>query len=103
MTEQAVLILALIDSLLVLQLDVLDDWLWISARLCCSVQDPAVRHACIHRLWEVLSNGEMDVDQAALCVNWWHTEGGRELVLHGEKTTNAIPLIDNGGDALSKL
>lgn len=27
----------------------------------------------------------MDVERAYLCVTWWSTRGGRELVLFGEK------------------
>ncbi|KAL8766232.1 MAG: hypothetical protein Q9209_006920 [Squamulea sp. 1 TL-2023] len=85
MSEHAVLVLALIDSLPFLQLDALEDWLPIAARLCLSIQDPALKHVCNDRLWELLSEGEMSSDRAALCVNWWNTGGGRETVLCGEE------------------
>ena len=42
-----------------------------------------MRAVCVERLWEALSNGEMDVDRAHYCVTWWSTQGGRELVLFG--------------------
>ena len=31
----------------------------------------------------MLSGGEMDVRRAEVCVAWWTTEGGREMVVHG--------------------
>ncbi len=42
---------------------------------------------CLQRFWEVLSSGEMDVDRAQVCVAWWTTRGGRELLLFGEDLT----------------
>ncbi|KAL8676580.1 MAG: hypothetical protein Q9186_006917, partial [Xanthomendoza sp. 1 TL-2023] len=88
LSEQAVLAFALIDSLPSLQLDGLHDWLTVVAQSCQLIQESSLRHACNYRLWEVLSNGDMDVDRAAFCVNWWNTEGGREMVLCGEENAN---------------
>ena len=42
-----------------------------------------MRKACQERLWDALSSGEMDVERANLCVTWWSTRGGREMVLFG--------------------
>ncbi|KAL8785312.1 MAG: hypothetical protein Q9213_003457 [Squamulea squamosa] len=100
MAEQAVLVLALIDSLPFLHLDALEDWLPIVARLCLSIQDPALQHECNHRLWDSLSKGEMDLDRAALCVKWWNTGRGREMVLYGEEEGS---MINSGRDKASRL
>ncbi|KAL8811026.1 MAG: hypothetical protein Q9200_002115 [Gallowayella weberi] len=90
LSEQAVLALALIDALPCLQLDRLQEWLTVVAQSCHLIQDPALRDTCHYRLWEVLSNGDMDVDRAAFCVNWWNTQGGREMVLYGEENGKGI-------------
>ena len=84
LSEQAVFELALIDSLPLLPLDQLQDWLRLSAESLSFVQDPSQRQICRQRYWEVLSNGEMDVDRASLCVAWWGVGGGREAVTQGE-------------------
>lgn len=44
-----------------------------------------MRTICVERFWEILSNGEMDVERAHCCVTWWSTKGGRELVLFGSE------------------
>ncbi|KAL8738552.1 MAG: hypothetical protein Q9181_000659 [Wetmoreana brouardii] len=93
MSEQAVLLLALIDSLPFLQLDALEDWLWIVARSIHLVRDIAMRHACKQRFWEILSNGDMDVDRAAYCSTWWSTRGGRPMMLYGKDIDNFEPLM----------
>ncbi|KAJ5591635.1 uncharacterized protein N7459_002004 [Penicillium hispanicum] len=85
-SAQAVLILALIDSLSFLRVDDLKEWLPLTAQLINSIPDRTMRHLCVDRFWEILSNGEMDVDRAHCCVNWWSTRGGRELVLFGAES-----------------
>ena len=40
---------------------------------------------CRERFWAVLSGGEMDVGRAEVCVAWWTTGGGQEMVVHGSK------------------
>jgi len=102
LSEQAVLTLTLIDGLPFLQLKVLDEWLPLTADLIHIVRDPEMRRACQERFWEVLSAGELDVDRAALCVAWWGTRGGREMVLFGRERTDGGPYM-SGGFAESKL
>ena len=80
LSEQSTLLLALVDSLPWLPLEQLQDWLPVVAESLSLVQDPTQLQICRQRFWEVLSNGEMDVDRAALCVTWWSTKGGREMV-----------------------
>jgi hypothetical protein len=89
LSEQAVLTLALLDSLAFLRVDDLKEWLPLSAQLINAISDRNMRHICIDRLWEALAGGEMDVDRAHCCVTWWSTEGGRELVLFGAETADA--------------
>lgn len=87
LTEQAALILTLIDSLPYLTLTFLEEWLNITASSIHNfVADEAMKQVCKERFWEILSNGEMDMDggeRAALCVTWWTTKGGRETVVEG--------------------
>ncbi|KAJ5088050.1 Pentaxin [Penicillium angulare] len=90
LSAQAVLTLALVDSLSFLRVDDLEDWLPLTAQTINAIADPNMRHACIDRFWEALSSGEMDVDRAHCSVNWWSTRGGRELLLFGAEPTPAI-------------
>lgn len=84
LSERSVLLLAILDSLSFLPVSLLQEWLFITADLLYKVNDPSQRRGCQQRFWEILSNGEMDVERAAACVYWWSSRGGRELVLHGE-------------------
>lgn len=90
LSEQSVLVLTLVDALPLLPIDQLEDWLPIVAKSLDFVNDASQLEKCRQRFWDVLSNGEMDVDRAALCVAWWGTRGGRDLVLYG------IPKEDKG-------
>jgi hypothetical protein len=94
-SEQAALILALIDSLCFLRVEDLEEWLPLTANLIHTIRTPEMREMCIERFWEALSSGEMDVDRAHYCVTWWSTRGGRELVLFG----NTAPGADSGSHA----
>ncbi|KAJ5310624.1 Polyadenylation factor subunit 2 [Penicillium atrosanguineum] len=97
LSAQAVLTLALIDSLSFLRVDDLKEWLPLTAELINAIPDPAMRQACVDRFWEALSGGEMDVDRAHCCVAWWSTRGGRELLLFGaQPAPGAVPDDDNG-------
>jgi hypothetical protein len=89
LSEQAVLILALLDSLSFLRVEDLEEWLPLAAQLINQVADRGMRHVCVDRFWEALSSGEMDVDRAHCCVTWWSTRGGRELVLFGAESASA--------------
>ncbi|CAL8580821.1 hypothetical protein XPA_006538 [Xanthoria parietina] len=95
LSEQAALVLALIHSLPCLQLEALEDWLPAIPRLCYRVQDPVLRHVCYSGFWDVLSDGEMDLDRAVLCANWWNTGGGREMVLSGGEKVISGSMIKN--------
>lgn len=81
LSEQSVLILALIDSLPFLPGHELVDWLPTITQSLHLVPDHWIRSFCKDRLWEVLTSGEMDADRAAICAAWWSTKGGRALVL----------------------
>lgn len=94
LSVQAVLTLALIDSLSFLRVDDLKEWLPLIGELINAVPDRTMRVACIDRFWEAISGGEMDVDRAHCCVAWWSTHGGRELVLCGGENSG-----DDGADA----
>ncbi|KAL1955092.1 hypothetical protein VTO42DRAFT_9026 [Malbranchea cinnamomea] len=85
LSEQAVLTLTIIDCLCFLRIDVLDEWLPITAKLINMISDKAMRKVCVERFWDALSSGEMDVERANFCVMWWSTRGGREMVLFGEE------------------
>ena len=84
LSEQSVYIMSMIDALPLLPVDALEEWLPIVADTLKEVPDENMLHHCRQRFWEILSNGEMDVSQAARCVDWWSTKGGREKVLYGE-------------------
>ena len=83
LSEKAVLMLAIVDSLPFLPASILREWLNISADLLCKIESRAQRAICQQRFWDTLSNGDMDVDRAANCVGWWNNNGGRELVTLG--------------------
>jgi hypothetical protein len=85
LSEQAVLVMTIIDSLCFLNLPVLEEWLPLTAELVAQILDSAMRQRCQERFWESLSSGEMDVERAAVSVAWWTTRGGREMVLFGEE------------------
>ena len=83
LSEQAVLVLTIIDTLPQLQLDLLNEWLPLAAELVNSIDDSSMREHCKEHFWHILVGGEMDPDRSGLCHAWWSTEGGRELLLFG--------------------
>lgn len=83
LSEQAVLLLTLLDALPHLPLGVLEEWLPLAADLLNAVPDRGMREHCRARFWEVLESGEMDVERSAVCVWWWGSRGGRDRVLFG--------------------
>jgi hypothetical protein len=83
-SERTSLVLAMIDSLSLLPVVTLEEWLPILSDLVHLSADPAQLSTCQTRFWEVLSSGEMDVERAALCVAWWTSRGGRESLLYNE-------------------
>ncbi|KIW10835.1 hypothetical protein PV08_10134 [Exophiala spinifera] len=85
LSEKAILLLAIIDCLSSLPVQLLEEWLPLTAELLHKVKNPSQKQQCQHRLWAALSDGEMDVDRAVTCVAWWTSRGGREHVLLGEQ------------------
>ncbi|KAL2399704.1 hypothetical protein ABEF95_001033 [Exophiala dermatitidis] len=84
LSEKAVFLLSIIDCLSFLPVALLEEWLPLTAELLHKIESPAQKQQCLQRFWDTLSNGEMDVERAALCVAWWTSRGGREHVLFGE-------------------
>jgi hypothetical protein len=83
LSEQAVLVLTLLDALPFLPLGLLAEWLPLAADLIHVVPDPGMKEICKKRFWEILVSGEMDPERSEICVAWWETRGGREVVLYG--------------------
>ncbi|KAF1809178.1 hypothetical protein P152DRAFT_484911 [Eremomyces bilateralis CBS 781.70] len=82
-SEQAVYVLTMIDSLPYLSLDILEEWLDIAARLVNVLNADGMRVTCRERFWDVLMNGELDPDRSQISVVWWTTKGGADVLLHG--------------------
>ena len=93
LSEQSALALTLIDALPFLPLDQLEGWLPLVADALKSVSDPVQLQICRQRFWEVFSNGEMDVARASMCLTWWGTRGGREIVMNGAPTHEEGPVM----------
>jgi hypothetical protein len=70
LSEQAVVILTITDTLVQLPLDLLDEWLPLCAELVNSVADVAIRQRCKDHFWHILVGGEMDPDRSAICHDW---------------------------------
>jgi hypothetical protein len=96
LSEQAALLLTLLDALPNVTLPVLEDWLPLAADLLNAVQDRGMREHCKKRFWEVLESGEMDVERSSVCVGWWGTRGGRERVLFGDQGPDNGPFMSGG-------
>lgn len=94
LSEQAVLLLTLLDALPNLPLGILEDWLSLAADLLNVVQDRSMKEHCKARFWEVLESGEMDIERSAVCVGWWSTRGGRDRVLFGN--SDPVPFMSGG-------
>ena len=90
LSEQAALILAIIDSLPSLSLPNLEEWLYLAAEALNAIQGDLMRGECKKRFWEVLSNGEMDMVRSEFCVHWWHDRGGKRFVTRGIVPTTAV-------------
>lgn len=87
-SEKAVLVTSMIENLNFLPAQLLPEWLVIAAEQVHKLKDPLQRDECQRRFWEVLSSGEMDVERAAICVAWWTSRGGREIVLYGDEMSD---------------
>ncbi|KAI0969192.1 hypothetical protein F4678DRAFT_439644 [Xylaria arbuscula] len=80
LSEQAALVLALTDALPYLPVHLVNEWLTRAAEASNAIPDPQMRGVARHRLWEILANGELDVDRAVAGVAWWGTQGGRDMI-----------------------
>ncbi|KAI1755445.1 hypothetical protein F4782DRAFT_488607 [Xylaria castorea] len=80
-SEQTALVLALVDALPFLPVHLVDEWLSRAAEASNVIQDPRMRDAAHRRLWEVLADGELDVERAVAGVTWWGTRGGRDMMM----------------------
>ena len=85
LSEQAALLLTLLDALPYVPTYTLEEWLPLAADLLNLIEDKNMKVVCRERFWEVLNNGEMDVDRSAVCVAWWTSRGGRERVMLGKE------------------
>lgn len=103
LSERTVLVLSLIDAMPFLPHDQLEDWLPVVAESISMTKDANQSHICQQRFWDVLSNGEMDVDRAALCVAWWNTRGGRDMVLFGGDDQAEGPYMSGALQENSKM
>ena len=102
LSEQAVLVLTLVDCLPVLPVTPLEEWLPQVAKSVNIIKDEEMLQECRQRFWDVLSNGEMDVARAAICVSWWNTRGGREALLFGAPPKE-VHFMSGGLGEVSKL
>ncbi|KAI2612214.1 peroxin 8 [Hypoxylon fragiforme] len=82
-SEQAALVLALVDALPSVPLPALEEWLTRAAEAMNAIADPTLRKIVRSCFWDVLVNGQMDVERSAIGVAWWGTHGGREMVALG--------------------
>ncbi|KAG5930985.1 hypothetical protein E4U53_002014 [Claviceps sorghi] len=105
MSEQSALVMTLVESLPLLPLPLLEEWLDVTARAMNEIQDGRLKAPVRKRLWHVLASGEMDVERSTVAVAWWGTHGGRELVLLGREPQPPAVMSGglNGGAASSRL
>ena len=103
LSESAVLMLTLIDALPFLPIDQFEDWLPVVAESLHMIKDVDHLHTCRQRFWDVLSNGEMDVERASLGVAWWGTREGREMVLFSRGNQAQGPFMSGALEEASKF
>lgn len=96
LSEQAVLVLTIIDTLTQLPLYLLDEWLPVAAELVNMVDDRSMREHCKEQFWHALVGGEMDPDRSGVCHDWWSTRGGREMLLFGRNIAEQEGLSMSG-------
>ena len=91
-SDQAHLLMALIDSLCFLTPTLLEEWLPLTATAISYVEDSETRTLCYDRLWEAISGGEMDVERAALCVEWWSSNTiEKQIMQNGHVSQHSFP------------
>ncbi|RKF55073.1 Peroxisomal membrane protein PEX17 [Erysiphe neolycopersici] len=95
LSEQSVLLLAILDALPYICPGILEFWLQRAADLLNMVPDKEMRDYCKRQFWEILENGQMDVDRSLICISWWGSKGGRNKVLFN-KSVEAGPFMSGG-------
>jgi hypothetical protein len=96
MSEQAVLILTLIDAFPCLSLTLLEEWLPLTAAATQMIPDQTMREYCKKHFWETLVGGEMDPERSQICVRWWTSRRGRESLFELEESTNDEFVMSGG-------
>lgn len=96
LSEQAALVISLIDGLPCLTPRQLEEWLPLTAEAVNGIRDGGMKRECKKRFWEVLQSGEMDVDRSKTCVMWWTTRGGRDLLV-GKGRWESDEVVMSGG------
>ena len=92
-SEKSTVVMALIDSLPFLPVSELSEWLAKTTEIVNKISDPSQRSACQRQFWDVLSNGQVDVEHSAACVAWWNSRGGREHLLYNEQIEEGAYLM----------
>jgi hypothetical protein len=103
LSEQAVLVMAMIDGLCFLHPALLEEWLPLTASIVVQIDDADMRILCQDRFWEAMSSGEMDVERASLCVAWWSSRGGRKELLQNDETLHEAHVMSGALTVESKL
>ncbi|KAF2214153.1 hypothetical protein CERZMDRAFT_38534 [Cercospora zeae-maydis SCOH1-5] len=103
-SEQAVLTLTVIDGLTQIPLDLLDEWLPITADMIHEIHNMKMREHCKNHFWHILvSSGELDPERSRVCHAWWSTSGGKEWVLYGRDEAAIMSGGIGDGSVESKL
>ena len=97
------MVMTLIDSLPSLPIPELEEWLPLTAESINTLEDQVAVNQCRDRLWEVMSNGEMDVACSEVCATWWNTRGVRDVVLHRNLIGDKGPFMSGALGEMSKL
>ena len=103
LSEKSTMVMTLIDSLPTLPIPELEEWLPLIAKSINGLEDQVALNQCRDRLWEVMSNGEMDIACSEVCVTWWNTRGGRDMVLQRNSFENKGPFKSGALGEISKL
>lgn len=106
LSEQAIIVLTVLDSLTQVPLDLLDEWLPIAATMVNEIPDADMRDYARHHFWSILVDGELDPERSRVCHGWWSTGGGKEWVLYGHSEDEEADVMMSGaltGEPSSKL
>lgn len=80
-SELSTIVLAMVDALPLLPTQQLEALLPVIASSLGVIENSSQVQICKQRFWEILTNGEMGVSRAAICLEWWTSRGGRESVM----------------------